>query len=36
MKAPDFIYHRASSIEEATQLLNEYNGSASIAAFRSD
>lgn len=32
MKAPDFIYHRASSIEEATQLLNEYNGSARILA----
>lgn len=30
MKAPDFIYHRASSVAEAIQLLNEYDGNARI------
>lgn len=32
MKAPDFIYHRASSVKEAVQLLDEYDGSARILA----
>ncbi len=32
MKAPDFIYHRASSVQEAVQLLDEYDGSARILA----
>src|SRR3546814_6425092 len=30
MKAPDFIYHRASSVAEAIQLLSEYDGNARI------
>ncbi|WP_017524002.1 FAD binding domain-containing protein [Pusillimonas noertemannii] len=30
MKAPDFIYHRPSSIEEAVRLLSEYEGNARI------
>ncbi len=30
MKAPDFIYHRPSSVEEALRLLNEYEGNARI------
>ncbi|QIM48190.1 xanthine dehydrogenase family protein subunit M [Pusillimonas sp. DMV24BSW_D] len=32
MKAPDFIYHRASSVQEAVQLLDEYDGNARILA----
>lgn len=32
MKAPDFIYHRASSVKEAVQLLDEYDGNARILA----
>lgn len=30
MKAPDFIYHRPSSVEEAIRLLSEYEGNARI------
>ncbi len=30
MKAPDFIYHRAVSVEEAVRLLDEYDGNARI------
>jgi len=30
MKAPDFIYHRASSVEQALRLLDEYEGNARI------
>lgn len=32
MKAPDFIYHRAASVNEAVQLLNEYEGNARLLA----
>jgi CO/xanthine dehydrogenase FAD-binding subunit len=32
MKASDFIYHRASSIEEAAGLLDDYDGDARILA----
>lgn len=30
MKAPDFLYHRPSTVEEAIRLLNEYDGNARI------
>lgn len=30
MKAPDFLYHRAGSVEEAIRLLDEYDGNARI------
>lgn len=30
MKAPDFIYHRPSTVEEAVRLLSEYEGNARI------
>lgn len=32
MKAADFIYHRAASVEEAAQLLDDYRGEARILA----